>query len=513
MTIASLPDNVDALKTLVLENFQRAELYKQRYDSLAALHFGRSSEKQKSQDPPGQQLLFELPTRPETEAAEPVVENKSTEKKKHGGGRKPLPASLPRVRIEHTLPEAERICPCCGEVMQPFGEETSEQLEYIPASLQVNVHARIKYACANKCEEKPVIAPPPEKLIDKGLAGPGLVAMVAVNKFDHHQPNFRQESIFEQQGVEIARSTQCGWLGLAAALLEPIYKRMCALLKLSRKLHTDDTPVRLLEPGSGKTRTARFWTYVGDDSQPFTVFDFTTSRGRDSPEQFLKGWKGHLQADAFAGYDRLCAGKDVVEVACWAHTRRKFFDSQDTDSRAKEMLTLIGELYAVEALARPAIEAARALPFDARAAALEPAFAARKSLRQSQSLPQLAKIDAWLKARASDTLPKSPLGQAVGYARNQWRALNRFVEDGALEIDNNTAENALRPIALGRKNYLFVGSEHGGRRAAILYSLIRTCKRHGVNTWEYLRDVLVRVSTHPASRIDELLPHRWTQVK
>ena len=221
-------------------------------------------------------------------------------------------------------------------------------------------------------------------------------------------------------------------------------------------------------------------------------------------------YRSYLQADAYAGYDRMCAGKGVIEVACWAHARRKFFEAKDTDARAKDMLDLIGELYAVEAQARPAIIAARALPCEQRIQALSEAFAARKQLREAVSKIVLEKIDEWLKARIADTLPKSPLGQAIGYARNQWKALQRYVEDGALEADNNTAENALRPIALGRKNYLFVGSEHGGRRAAILYSLIRTCERHRINAWEYLRDVLVRISTHPASRIDDLLPHRWS---
>ena len=285
---------------------------------------------------------------------------------------------------------------------------------------------------------------------------------------------------------------------------------MAALVKASRKIHTDDTPVNMLDPGRGKTQTARFWVYVGDDEHPFTVFDFTPSRSRDGPEKFLKSFKGYLQADAFAGYDRMCGGKEVIEVACWAHARRKFFEAKDTDARAKEILVLIGELYAVEAQARTTIVAARALPGEQRHTALSAAFDARKQLREGASKAALQTIHAWLKARAADTLPKSPLGLAIGYARNQWRALNRFVDDGVLEADNNIAENALRPIALGRKNYLFVGSEHGGRRAAILYSLIRTCERHQINAWEYLRDILIKIRHHPASTIDDLLPNRWT---
>ena len=509
MKIDTLPDDVPALKTLVLDNFQRAEMYKFKLENLTRLHFGSSSEKLPAQS--GQQLLFELPARPEPPASEPAAETTpaSTQTKKHGGGRKPLPKDLPRERREYTLPEEQRKCSCCGETMQPFGEETSEQLEYIPAILKVIEHARIKYAC-KVCQEKPAIAPPPDKVIDKGLAGPGLLAWIAVSKFADHLPLYRQENIFARLGLDIPRSTQCGWLGQVAQLLEPLHERMAREILLSSKVHTDDTPIDLLDPGRGKTQTARFWVYVGDDAHPFTVFDFTPSRSRDGPEKFLKGFKGYLQADAFAGYDRMCAGADVIEVACWAHARRKFFEAKDSDARASEMLALIGELYAVETQARPAIKSARELPLEARGAALQAAFAARKTLREAISTGVLEKIDAWLKARTSDTLPKSPLGLALGYARNQWRALKRYVEDGALEADNNAGENALRPIALGRKNYLFVGSEHGGRRAAILYSLIRTCERHHVNAWDYLRDVLVRISTHPASQIETLLPHRWT---
>ena len=523
MTQLTLPNDIEALKDLVMENYQRANEHLEKYqsehqraemlqfklDNLIRQHFGQSSEKRA--DPPGQQLLFELPVRPSEPPAESEAESDaaSSQPKKHGGGRKPLPKNLPRERIEITLPESERACTCCGKTMQPFGEETSEQLEYIPASFKVIEHARIKYAC-KVCQEKPAIAPPPDKVIDKGLAGPGLMAWIAVSKFGDHQPLYRQENIFERLGIDIPRSTQCGWLGQVAELLEPLHRRMASLVKSSQKIHTDDTPIDMLDPGRGKTQTARFWVYVGDDEHPFTVFDFTPSRSRDGPEKFLKSFKGYLQADAFAGYDRMCAGFDVIEVACWAHARRKFFEAKDTDARANEILVLIGELYAVETQSRPAIAAARALPIEPRHAALTAAFEARKQLREARSKAVLEKINAWLKARAADTLPKSPLGLAISYARNQWQALNRYVENGALEADNNTAENALRPIALGRKNYLFVGSEHGGRRAAILYSLIRTCERHQINAWEYLRDVLIRIATHPASRIDDLLPNRWT---
>ena len=494
MTSSELPNDITTLKNLIiakhellLQETQRAELYKHRYELLARRHFGQSSEKLK--EPPGQQLLFELPTQPETPAPAAPVEP-AVPAKKHGGGRRPLPPELRRERREYTLPEEKRQCACCGEVMQPFGEEITEQREFIPASLFVIQHARIKYAC-KKCQEKPVIAAGPQKVIERISAGPGLLAWNAVSKFQHHQPLYRQEDIFAQHGEEIPRSTQCSWLATVADLLEPLCKKMVTHVLRSRKIHTDDTRIRVLDPGKGKTRTARFWVYLGDDEHPFTIFDYTPSRSRDGPEKFLRGFKGYLQADAYAGYDRLCAGDDVIEVACWAHTRRKFFEARDTDARAGEMLSLIGELYAIEETARPLHAAGR------------------QQLREIKTRPLLLRIRAWLEARVLDTLPKSPLGQALTYAMNQWTALTRFVADGILEADNNLGENALRPICLGRKNYLFVGSDAGGRRAAILYSLVRSCERHNVNPWDYLRDVLIRVSTHPASQVDDLLPHRW----
>jgi transposase len=518
MTVLDLPSDVSTLKAMVVREHQRAEqerqraeqekqraeLFKFRLEKLTRRYFGPSSEK--SQEPSGQQLLFELP-QPVTAPAAAAAPADAP--KRHGGGRRKLPPELIRQRIEYTVPEDERRCPCCGDVMQPFGEEVSEQAEYYPASLYVIEHVKIKYACARKCDEAPVTAPGPEKVVDKGLAGPGLLAWNVVSKFGDHQPNYRQEDIFARHGLEIPRSTQCGWQATVAGLLEPLYKRMVALTLLSGKVHTDDTPIRVLDPGRGKTREARFWVYCGDDAHPFVVFDYTASRSRDGPEKFLKGFKGYLQADAYTGYNRMFVGKQVIEVACWAHARRYFFEAQDTDARAAQMLAMIGELYRVEELARPAIIEARRQPLGQRATALASAFALRHELRQAQSLPIMARIRAWLEARMLDTLPKSPLGEALTYALNQWTALLRFTGDGELEIDNNTAENALRPIALGRKNYLFVGSDRGGQRAAILYSLVRTCERHGVNAWEYLRDVLVRVATHPASRIDDILPHLW----
>jgi transposase len=507
VTKPNLPNDVDALKDLVMENYQRAneylekfkseeqraENYKFKCETLLRKLYGPSSEK--IQEQPGQQLLFELPAQPEPEpAAETPAAEDAPSRKRSGGGRRKLPPELRRERRVYELPESDRKCSCCNEPMQPFGEETSEQLEYIPSSVFVIEHVRIKYAC-KACQEKPAVAPAPDKVIDKGLAAAGLLAQIAVSKFGDHQPLYRQENILERHGVNIPRSTQCAWMGQVADLLEPLWKRMAALVRQSHKIHTDDTPVKVLEPGRGKTRTARFWVYVGDGTHPLTVFDYTPSRKRIGPQEFLKGFSGFLQADAYGGYDQIYAGPDVVEVACWAHARRKFFEAQDANPRAKEMVLLIAEMYAVEAHAKGL------------------SAATRLQMRQTLTAPILARIKTWLDARLLDTLPKSPLGEAAQYARNQWKALNEFTKDGALEPDNNIAENALRPIALGRKNYLFMGSDEGGRRAAILYTLIRTCERHAVNAWAYLKDVLERVSIHPASQIDDLLPQNWKPAK
>lgn len=491
MTSDTLPGDLEALKLFALQEHQRAELYKAKLDALEERVFGRhASEKLHREQSSGQQVLefADLPHPPQE--APPAEVAATSEEKKHGGGRSAIPAHLPRQRIEHTLNEEQRACPICGQTMQPFGEETSEQLARIPARLFVKQHARIKYACKT-CECAPKIADVPDKVIDKGLADAGLLAEIAVQKFGDHLPLHRQEQIFARDGVHLPRSTQCAWMGVVAQLLQPVVTWMKDDLLKSKKLHTDDTTIRVQEPGAHKTRTARLWVYIGDDQHPHTVFAYTRSRNRDGPARFLEKYSGYLQADAFGGYDCIYAGRTVIEVACWAHARRKFFEARDSDARADEMLLLIAEMYAVEKEAR------------------EYSSNLRRDVRQLKTTPILERIAHWLDTRAKDVLPKSDLGAAIRYARNQWRALTRFLEDGTLQPDNNAAENALRPVVLGRKNYLFVGNDAGGLRAAILYSLISSCKRHGINPVQYLTDVLTRIATHPASRVGELAPANW----
>jgi transposase len=490
-TLAQLPADIEALKLFALQEHQRAESFKLKLENLEERVFGRhASEKLHRDQASGQQVLefIDLPHPPrEAPPAEPVVKD---EPKKHGGGRKKIPDHLPRQRIEHTLPEEQRKCPDCGETMQPFGEEVSEQLARVTARTFVKQHARIKYCCKT-CECAPKIAEVPNKVIDKGLADAGLLAEIAVQKFGDHLPLYRQEQIFARDGVHIPRSTQCAWMGVVAELLAPVVEWMKSDLLKSKKLHTDDTVIRVQDPGAHKAKIARLWVYVGDGGHPHTVFDYTRSRSREGPANFLEKFSGYLQADAFGGYDCIYASKTVIEVACWAHARRKFFESRESDGRADEMLLLIAEIYAVEKEIRE----------------LSPNL--RREVRQLKTKPVLKRIDAWLEEHAQAVLPKSDLGAAIRYTRNQWRALTRFVEDGILEADNNIAENAVRPVVLGRKNYLFVGNDAGGQRAAILYSLIESCKRHGANPVEYLTDVLTRVSTHPAEKVAALAPTHW----
>lgn len=508
--IDKLPDDPTKLKAVLWEREQRVHLLEHQVFLLQRHSYGPTSEKLSSA-----QQTFEFAREAAVEdLPEPQAEQreeKAARRKSQPCGRRPFPPEWPRVDVIHALPESELICPCCLKPMAKIGEEVSEELDYIPPQCRVKRNVRYKYACQD-CHEGVKIAPPPVKVVEQGLASSSTVATVIVDKFDDHLPLYRQSERFARLGFEISRGTLCSWVGQGAERLRPLWDWMRRNVIGAPVIWTDDTPVKVLEPGRGKTRTARFWVYLGDETHPYAVFDFTPSRRRDGPEKFLKTFKGYLQADAYRGYDGICAGLNVLEVACWAHARRKFFESQETDRKAQEMLLLIGELYAIEDVARPIIEAARAKVEPERTAALAHAYALRQQLRELKARPVLERIRICLEAQRLETLPKSPLGQAVQYAKNQWMALTRYVENGILEIDNNTSERTLRDVAVGRKNWLFLGNDASGERAAILYSIIATCKRHDVNPWEYLKDVLLRVSTHPASRIEELLPQNWRRL-
>jgi len=465
---------------------------KHRLAVLCRQQFGPRSERV---DPGQLQLaIFAALQEAEASAPEPPPTPPAPEPKKKGHGRRRLPRELPRERVEYTLPPEAQVCPKCMGGLKPIGEEVSQQVDYRPACLFIREHARAKYACT-RCQESVLLAPMPQQPIDKGLPGPGLLAHVAVSKFQDHIPLHRLEHMLKRDGLEIARSTTCEWLRVTADLLQPIVHEMTRRMLESAVLHTDDTPVPVLDEAvKRRTRTGRLWVYLGDEDHPYTVYEYTPTRERKWPQDFLRGWCGCLQADAYAGYDAMFALDDIAEVACWAHARRKFYDARTTDSaRATIALAFIGRLYDIE---RQATE--RGLDAEGR-----------RDLRQEKARPLLDEFRTWHLGEVGRVPPKSPLGEAIGYALDQWTALTRYLDNGALDIDNNAAERALRAVAIGRKNWLFAGSDAGGHRAAIFYSLIETAKRHGVDPFAYLRDVIERVSTHPARDIAALLPPNW----
>jgi transposase len=583
-----LPDDVAACHAVIaqlleqLRDVRRENSHIQhQLEQLLRRLYGRSSEKLD----PNQQSLFAgildalQPPAPPTPAPEPALMTtvaRPAVKTPHG--RRRFPADLPRRRIEHDLPEDQKPCPCCGNPRHKIGEEVTEKLEYIPAKVIVLQHVQFKYAC-EQCESEAnnpqiVLAEKPPEAIEKSMAGPGLLACVIVGKYSDHLPLHRLEKILGRHDIDIARSTMCDWAAGCARALRPLYDLMVAMVLASKVIHTDDTPVDVLDKNRQNTRTGRFWIYLGDREHRYNVFDYTPTRSRDGPMQFLAGWgrdrKVYLQADAFSGYNGIytapptsaIAGSDapivnalmppadeqavipatppsengaiavpaaptptaarkqrehaaslatnvmlaavtalingVIEVACWAHARRKFYEARNSDpARSAQALAYIRLLYDVEDQARKEqLNSTR-----------------RAALRQELALPRLNQFKAWLQTEqlinGGVVLPKSPMGEAITYALNQWDALCVYVADGDLAIDNNAGENALRRIALGRKNWLFCGSDAGGKTAAILFSFIATCERHKVNPFEYLRDVLARIPSEPMSKLAELLPDQW----
>jgi transposase len=473
----------------------------------------------------------------------PAPSTKRRRCKPHGRGRPA--ANLPRHPLHHELSEAERTC-VCGEIRIDIGTDVSEQLDWLPASYFVWQHWIHKYLCprCSKTSAEATMATPaespgnsattaavadsatsaqptdpatirvangligpavisavkPAMPIDKGLPGPGLLAHVIVSKYVDHLPLNRQVNIAARQGVSISRSTMCDWMAACAALLRPLYDLMVAQVLQSLWLYTDDTSVKNQGHAAGTTDKAHFWVYIGDRTHRYNVFDFTVNRKRDGPQTFLADYHGYLHADAFSGYDQLYlpsprAGvAPIIEVACNAHARRKFHEARGSDIvNAHQALAYYAQLYELE-------RAASRLEFD---------DAQRLQMRQDFEVPILATFHSWLVEQRDQVLPKSPMAEAIGYALNNWQALIRYTEAGFLSIDNNVSEREMKRIAIGRKNWLFVGSENGGHTAAVLFSFTSTCHRLGIDPWAYLKDVLTRLPALPASQLAELLPDRW----
>jgi transposase len=443
----------------------------------------------------GQGHLFDLhPDLPtDTDLSEPMAPDDAVDVCGHRRHRKKREIDwdkLPQIHHKHDLLEEEKICSCCGRKMDCIGEDVTRELELQPAKLEAHIHVRPKYAC-RCCKEGVCAAPLPQRPIPGGIAGPGLVSEVIVSKFSDHLPLYRLEDIFARYGVYIARSTLCDWVKYAAELFQPLYELQCQRVLQSTVMWTDDTPITVIGGSQGSFQ-GRFWTYIGHE-QPYSVYDFTTSRSRDGPASFLQGFTGYLHADAFAGYDAIFLGSHAAirEVACWAHARRKFFDAVKSHPReSHQVLEWIRQLYDIEDRARPWSPEAR------------------RQLRAAESIPVLDKIGVSLTGLARTALPKSSMAKAVNYARNQWEALRRYTEDGRLTIDNNVSERTLRHQAIGRKNWLFLGSEAAGPRAAVLCTILAGAKRHRIEPWSYVRELLLRLHADDP-RLQEMLPDRW----
>jgi transposase len=553
LTAEQLPDDLATLKAMIVElaatlrQCQQDKVSLQyRLDLLLRRLYGPRSER----IDPAQRLLFDEPpaaagdpaTPPEPAAPPPA------KRRCRPHGRRRLPEDLPRQTQHHELPEALRLCTQCGTMRLDIGVDKSEQLEYRPASLWVIEHLRHKYVCpccsrqasvargvavpapesVAVADEQPTppsappntkveaqspdnagpVAPPPVIVsagkpaapIAKGLPGPGLLAHLIVSKYTDHLPLYRLERIYERQGVFLPRSTLSDWLAACAELLRPLYARMAQAVLQSRSLHTDDTPVKMQDPRTHVLSTARLWGYLGDAAHPYNVFDFTTSRKRDGPATFLANYQGYLHADAFSGYDGLylpaaaAAPARIIEVACNAHARRKFYEARTSDTLlAHQALAYYGQLYELEA-------SAQRIGLDEEG---------RRRMRHEVALPILGRFREFLEAQRGAVLPKSPMAEAIGYALNNWTALVRYTEAGFLAIDNNAAEREMKRIAIGRKNGLFVGSTQGGQTAAVHISFASTCRRLGVEPWAYLQDVLARLPNTAAEQVEELLPERW----
>jgi transposase len=475
---------------------QLKEQHAELAETLALLRryiFGQRRER--FTDDPGQGHLFDIPEIiAEPEPAAPTVPAEAAPQRSTTTRtpRRTRLDHLPHIRIPHDVPEEEKTCSCCGGPKTCIGEDESRELDFIPARLEVKVHVLPKYACS-KCRDGVTSPPVPPKPIPGGIAGAGLVSFVITSKFADHLPLYRLEDILMRYGVFLSRSTLCDWVRNAALLLAPLAELQKTLVLQSPILWTDDTPVTVLggeKPGSSQ---GRFWVYIGDAEHPYSVYDFTMSRARDGPATFLKDYRGFLQADAYGGYDGIFLGSDggIVEVACWAHARRKFFEARSNAPRqANQVLEWVRQLYDIEDRARDF------MPVE------------RQVLRQLESVPILDRIKSYLDDLSRRILPKSALGKAITYARNQWGALQRYVSDGRLTIDNNVSERTLRLQAIGRKNWEFLGSADAGPRAAVLFTILAGAKRHRLEPWAYLRDALLHLSAGETD-LQPLLPDRW----
>jgi transposase len=495
---------IEELSRKLHSSERKVTMLQHQVEQLLRRIYGRRSEKM---DP--NQLMFdglllealEHPSAPQDNAMEQQAGSVAAGKSSHAAkrrhpGRLPIPEHLERVEIILDIPDEDKLCPQTGKPLQQIGWEVSEKLEYRPGRLLVNVYKRPKYVSPDNGSSGDVgvlTASMPDHPIEKCKADVGLLSQVIVSKFADHLPLYRQDGIFEREGVTIPRATQTSWLMQtyeAISLLGEVLKE--AVIE-SDVLFTDDSIIPLQQKGRGRVRKARLWVYVrGDPDPPLVVYDFSLDRSKKRPLSFLGDYEGYVHADAYSGYDELFRRQGIIEVGCWVHTRRKFDEAVSSrPQEATEIMARIAQLYKVE-------DACRQLsPQD------------RRRVREESTKPIIDGIFARLKELKVSTLPSEPLTKAIDYALNQRQALCRYLDDGRLKPDNNTSENAIRPLALGRKNWLFAGSERGARAAALFLGLVQSCKACQVNPWEYFNDVLRRIMSHPVSRLRELLPDKW----
>jgi transposase len=488
---AALDEAAKLHNQAVQEHEQLLEELRRQLDLYRLYIFGPRRER--LVEAPGQGHLFELDAVEEMTAL-PESPRDHREPPPPRRSRKPDYDRLPHVRIEHDIPEDDKVCTRCGDPKARIGEDEARVLNFIPARFELQIHVLPKYACSH-CRDGVVAPETPPRPLSGCIAGAGVLAEVVVSKFAEHLPLYRFEDISTRYGLHLPRSTLCDWVRNVADLLKPLYQLQKELVRTAPVIWTDDTHVTVLGGGEPGSHKGRFWVYIGPTTLPYDVHDFTENRRRDGPARFLAGYEGYLQADAFSGYDAIYTGSGgkIIEVACWAHARRKFLEARSSaPGEASLILQIIQRLYDVENRVRP-------LDDDAR-----------RAMRQSEAVLILKRLREELDRLSSKLLPKSALAQATTYALNQWQALCRYTEDGRLTIDNNTSERRVRDQAIGRKNWMFLGSDEAGPRAAVLCTIIAGAKRHRLEPWAYLHDVILQLSVDASpDLLAGLLPDRW----
>ncbi len=503
LTEADLPDDVDALRALVLEQARKLEKTDAEVDRLRAIieafqrhRFGRSSEQ--FDDDQLQLALEDVETALGcAEAAVDASGGRQRNERPRKTNRGSLPSHL--ERIEQVVDVEDKACPCCGGALHQIGEDVSERLDVVPTTFRVLVTRRPRYGCRS-CESAVVQAPAPARIVEGGIPTEALIAQVLVSKYADHLPLYRQAQIYARQGIELDRSTLADWVGRAAWYLRPLRDHVLERLRRSARLFADETTAPVLDPGRGRTKTGQIWAYARDDrpcggeDPPMVAYVYAADRKAERPEAHLGDFSGILQVDGYGGYAALARRRGQVSLAfCWAHARRKFYELADSSPVATEVLRRVAALYAIE-------DEIRGSPAEER-----------RAVRHDRSRAIVDDLRQYLEARNRQVSAKSKLGEAIRYTLTRWDGLARFLDDGRIDLDNNTVERSIRPLALGRKNALFAGSDEGGDNWAVIATLIENCKLSAINPHAWLTETLAKLANgHPANGVGDLMP--WTAV-